>query len=175
MKRGSSFSAGTFLERKPKSGRPCIPLITGLSIARILSTACFHAPDAKGRSTSASRNAFRHGCNRGWELSGMNPAVLRQQMGHSSAVMTARNIREIPLEQIWRAFSGAKTGNMEIGRPVREVAELCIITKLENRAGVVQWQYRSFPSFGRGFDSHRPLQKTNCTVRTDALQNVPET
>src|SRR6267143_1409076 len=26
------------------------------------------------------------------------------------------------------------------------------------RAGVVQWQYRSFPSFGRGFDSHRPLQ-----------------
>jgi hypothetical protein len=25
-------------------------------------------------------------------------------------------------------------------------------------AGVVQWQYRSFPSFGRGFDSHRPLQ-----------------
>src|ERR1700686_1503558 len=28
------------------------------------------------------------------------------------------------------------------------------------RAGVVQWQYRSFPSFGRGFDSHRPLQKS---------------
>lgn len=25
-------------------------------------------------------------------------------------------------------------------------------------AGVVQWQNRSFPSFGRGFDSHRPLQ-----------------
>src|SRR5262249_55985139 len=30
--------------------------------------------------------------------------------------------------------------------------------RLENRAGVVQWQNRSFPSFGRGFDSHRPLQ-----------------
>jgi hypothetical protein len=28
------------------------------------------------------------------------------------------------------------------------------------RAGVVQWQYRSFPSFGRGFDSHRPLHKS---------------
>src|SRR5882724_6144162 len=28
----------------------------------------------------------------------------------------------------------------------------------KQRAGVVQWQYRSFPSFGRGFDSHRPLQ-----------------
>jgi hypothetical protein len=30
---------------------------------------------------------------------------------------------------------------------------------LVTRAGVVQWQYRSFPSFGRGFDSHRPLQQ----------------
>ena len=29
---------------------------------------------------------------------------------------------------------------------------------VRKRAGVVQWQYRSFPSFGRGFDSHRPLQ-----------------
>src|SRR5262249_4682063 len=32
------------------------------------------------------------------------------------------------------------------------------------RAGVVQWQYRSFPSFGRGFDSHRPLQNTRTQV-----------
>ena len=32
--------------------------------------------------------------------------------------------------------------------------------QVRKRAGVVQWQYRSFPSFGRGFDSHRPLQKT---------------
>src|ERR1700728_1772604 len=30
------------------------------------------------------------------------------------------------------------------------------------RAGVVQWQYRSFPSFGRGFDSHRPLHNSRC-------------
>jgi hypothetical protein len=35
---------------------------------------------------------------------------------------------------------------------------VCIIKPLLPRAGVVQWQYRSFPSFGRGFDSHRPLQ-----------------
>jgi integrase len=28
----------------------------------------------------AGTHAFRHGCNRRWELSGMNPAVLRQQM-----------------------------------------------------------------------------------------------
>ena len=49
--------------------------------------------------------------------------------------------------------------NMENVQSVRAVAWLCIINKLEKRAGVVQWQYRSFPSFGRGFDSHRPLQK----------------
>src|ERR1700731_1938616 len=29
---------------------------------------------------------------------------------------------------------------------------------VRGRAGGVHWQYRSFPSFGRGFDSHRPLQ-----------------
>jgi integrase len=46
----------------------------------------------------AGMHAFRHGGNRRWELSGMNPAVLRQQMGHSSAVMTARYTGEIPLE-----------------------------------------------------------------------------
>ena len=37
----------------------------------------------------AGLHAFRHGCNRRWELAGLNPAVLRQQMGHSSARMMA--------------------------------------------------------------------------------------
>jgi integrase len=50
-------------------------------------------------------HTFRRGCNRRWELSGMNPAVLRQQMGHSSAVMTARYTGEIPLAQVKAAFS----------------------------------------------------------------------
>jgi integrase len=53
----------------------------------------------------AGMHAFRHGCNRRWELSGMNPAVLRQQMGHSSAAMTARYTGEIPLELVRAAFS----------------------------------------------------------------------
>lgn len=53
----------------------------------------------------AGMHAFRHGCNRRWELSGMNPACHRQQMGHSSAVMTARYTGEIPLEQVRAAFS----------------------------------------------------------------------
>ena len=48
----------------------------------------------------AGVHAFCHGCNPSWELSGMNHAVLRQQMGHSSAVMTARFTGEIPLDKV---------------------------------------------------------------------------
>jgi integrase len=70
----------------------------------------------------AGMHAFRHGCNRRWELSGMNPAILRQQMGHSSAVMTARYTGEIPLEQVRADFSKRELENMENGRPVRAVA-----------------------------------------------------
>ena len=44
--------------------------------------------------------------------------------------------------------------------PVRVLTWSGIISRLRKRAGVVQWQNRSFPSFGRGFDSHRPLQKS---------------
>src|SRR5260370_13741443 len=53
----------------------------------------------------AGMHTFRRGCNRRWELAGMNPAVLRQQMGHSSSAMTARYTGEIPLEQIRTGFS----------------------------------------------------------------------
>jgi integrase len=55
-------------------------------------------------------HAFRRGCNRRWELSGMNPAVLRQQMGHTSAAMTALYTGEIPLAQVKAGFS-SKFGN----------------------------------------------------------------
>lgn len=48
----------------------------------------------------AGMHDFRHGCNRRWELAGVNPAVVRQHMGHSSAAMTARYTGEIPLEQV---------------------------------------------------------------------------
>jgi integrase len=50
-------------------------------------------------------HGFRRGCNRRWELSGMNPAVLRQQMGHTSATMTALYTGEIPLAQVRASFS----------------------------------------------------------------------
>jgi hypothetical protein len=44
----------------------------------------------------------------------MNPAVLRQQMGHSSAVMTARYTGEIPLDAVLEAFSKMELENMEV-------------------------------------------------------------
>lgn len=67
-------------------------------------------------------HAFRRGCNRRWELAGINPAVIRQQMGHTSAAMTARYTGEIPIEQVRSEFSTKfgfapklleKTGEME--------------------------------------------------------------
>jgi integrase len=57
-------------------------------------------------------HAFRRGCNRRWELSGLNPAVIRQQMGHTTAAMTARYTGEIPLEQVRSEFS-TKFGSKE--------------------------------------------------------------
>jgi len=54
----------------------------------------------------AGMHAFRRGCNRRWELAGMNPAVQRQMMGHSSASMTAHYTGQIPMEQIRADFSG---------------------------------------------------------------------
>jgi integrase len=61
----------------------------------------------------AGLHAFRHGCNRRWELSGLNPAVIRQQMGHSSATMTALYTGEIPLEEVRAAFSRVHLEKME--------------------------------------------------------------
>jgi integrase len=76
----------------------------------------------------AGMHAFRHGCNRRWELAGVNPAVLRQQMGHTTSAMTARYTGEIPIEQVRASFSkqfGNKIvvlENMENGGRVRVVA-----------------------------------------------------
>jgi site-specific recombinase XerD len=58
----------------------------------------------------AGMHGFRRGCNRRWELAGINPAVLRQQMGHTSSAMTARYTGKIPLEQVRAEFS-CKFGN----------------------------------------------------------------
>jgi integrase len=48
----------------------------------------------------AGMHAFRRGCNRRWELSRITLAVIRQQMGHVSASMTAHYTGEIPVEVV---------------------------------------------------------------------------
>jgi integrase len=48
----------------------------------------------------AGMHAFRRGCNRRWELARVSSAVIRQQMGHATADMTALYTGEIPIEQV---------------------------------------------------------------------------
>jgi len=59
-------------------------------------------------------HAFRRGCNRRWELAGVNPAVIRQQMGHTSAAMTALYTGEIPLDQVRAEFSKTFGSKIEL-------------------------------------------------------------
>jgi integrase len=59
-------------------------------------------------------HAFRRGCNRRRELAGMNPTVLRQMMGHSSAAMTRLYTGEIPLEDIIKSCSKTFQNELEI-------------------------------------------------------------
>jgi len=70
----------------------------------------------------AGMHAFRRGCNRRWELAGINPAVIRQQMGHTSAAMTRLYTGEIPFEQVEAEFS-MKFGN-----------KIVVLEKMENEA-----------------------------------------
>jgi hypothetical protein len=56
------------------------------------------------------------------ELAGINPAIIRQQMGHSSATMTALYSGEIPLAQIHAEFS-SKFGS-----------KIVVLEKMENDA-----------------------------------------
>ena len=52
----------------------------------------------------AGMHAFRRGCNRRWELARVSSAVVRQQMGHATADMTALYTGEIPVEQVTKHF-----------------------------------------------------------------------
>jgi integrase len=71
---------------------------------------CLHPALDALKFEHAGLHAFRAGCNRRWELAGLAPAVIRQQMGHTSAAMTARYTGEIPLDQVKAEFS-SKFGN----------------------------------------------------------------
>lgn len=58
----------------------------------------------------AGMHAFRRGCNRRWELARISGAVIRQQMGHATANMTALYTGEIPIEQVTRQFQLESNG-----------------------------------------------------------------
>ena len=47
-----------------------------------------------------------------------------------------------------------------VPHPKLELLETRIALTLRYAAAIILWR-RSFPSFGRGFDSHRPLHKSN--------------
>ena len=74
-----------------------------LLATNILNQGFYAALDALGFE-KAGLHAFRRGCNRRWELAGINPAVIRQQMGHASAAMTALYTGELPLEDVRTEF-----------------------------------------------------------------------
>jgi len=79
-----------------KSGGP-------LLATNILEQGFYVALEALGLE-KAGLHAFRRGCNRRWELAGINPAIIRQQMGHASAAMTALYTGELPLEEVRTEF-----------------------------------------------------------------------
>jgi integrase len=66
-------------------------------------------------------HGFRRGCNRRWELAGINPAVICQQMGDTSARMTSLYSGEIPLAQVVAAYSKTSK-SLQLGKRENEVA-----------------------------------------------------
>ena len=50
-------------------------------------------------------HALRYGCNTRWQLAGLAPVVIRQQMGHSSSDMTDHYTSMLSPEQVRTAFS----------------------------------------------------------------------
>jgi integrase len=92
-----SRAGGPLLERPPSCNQGLHPALKALGLPK------------------GGLHRFRRGCNRRWELAGINPAVIRQQMGHTSQRMTALYSGEIPLDQVRAAFSKRpKTGNQNV-------------------------------------------------------------
>lgn len=82
---------------RSKCGKPLLE-------TTILNQGLYLALEALGLK-KAGLHAFRRGCNRRWELAGIVPAVIRQQMGHTSAAMTRLYSGRIPDDQVEAAFS----------------------------------------------------------------------
>jgi len=65
---------------------------------------CLHpAAEALGLPKAGVRT-LRKGCNRRWETSGVSPAIIRQQMGHSDARVNTLYTGKMPLRDVRGAF-----------------------------------------------------------------------
>jgi integrase len=75
-----------------------------LQASQVLREALHPALQALGLPQDGFR-PFRRGCNRRWELAGMNPAIQRQMMGHSDAEMTYHYTGEISQAEVPKSIS----------------------------------------------------------------------
>jgi integrase len=94
---------------------------TPLRESNVLSESLHPALGALGL-PKAGMHGFRHGCNRRWELAGIKPAVIRQQMGHSSESMTVRYTGEISVEEVRASYS------------IPNGAQIAVLENMENEA-----------------------------------------
>ena len=68
-------------------------------------------------------HGFRRDCNRRWELARVSSAVIRQQMGHATASMTAHYTGEIPAELVVKQLHGIGSP-LQLERPRLQVVDL---------------------------------------------------
>jgi integrase len=110
----------------------------------ILNQGLYPALEALGLKP-AGMHAFRRGCNRRWELAGIKPAVIRQQMATLSSAMTDRYTEEIPLDDVRTEFS------MKFGK------KIVVLGKIENGAAALKsvriwsgrWKSNPRPKLGK--------------------------
>jgi integrase len=85
----------------------------------------------------AGLHAFRRGCNRRWELAGIVPAVIRQQMGHTTAAMTRLYSGRIPDEQVETAFSMRNRSSVaQLEKMENEAARPNCLKRMERPIGI---------------------------------------
>jgi hypothetical protein len=69
------------------------------------------------------------------ERTGINPAVIRQQMGHSSHRLRAFYSGEIPLEEVRRAFAPCgPAGKKLFGKNGKEPGATALLVRADQRA-----------------------------------------
>ena len=80
--------------------------------------------------------------------------------GHHECLVRFARAVETFSEAIW-----ANIDRLDLFRARRDLLD---------RAGVAQWQSRSFPSLRRGFDSLHPLQRLKCPTRRQGDNRAPD-